>query len=174
MSRNEKRNAKHFKNVEKLSKRPRNKTKHYGKADNCKNYDEMFDQGTGENDVIIRVNTRNDKSTQNSAQSPNKSIAVFDRVTSWPIEEEVLSMLTNMSATIKYLTEKVNSLSSEIRYLRNDPKLQISGQEVTAEEVPLLRKFESYELPIQDQNRLEHLEDTLRTDKTFYIFFVSA
>lgn len=88
-------------------------------------------------------------------------------------EAEIVSIISKMSENIKFLTDKVNSLSAEISHMRNSSVLKIGNDEVSDEEKHLLEMFDSFHLPIEDQNRLEELETYLENDQTFKIFFVS-
>lgn len=152
------------------SKRTRTKSQHHGINKNVKNYDEIFEQAIEENALLVTTNTTN---KNKSDKSLDISITAIDQSTSLSVEE-VLPLLAKMSATIKYLTGKISDLHSEIKNMKNTTTLQVGDQEVTADEMPLLMRFESFELPISDANRLDSLENILKTDKTFYIFFVSV
>lgn len=88
-------------------------------------------------------------------------------------EAEIVSIISKMSENIKFLTDKVNSLSAEISHMRNSSVLKIDNDQVSDEEKHLLEMFNSFHLPIEDKNRLEELETYLENDQTFKIFFVS-
>lgn len=173
MGRTKKRKSSDLVNTEKSPKpkRSKNRTKRYGNDKIDQNWDAIFD--TEGNETNISINTRSEEKAQGIDNSQDNSGTMFDRSSSLSVEG-ILPMLANISTTVKFLTDKMNNLSSDMRHMQNSTKFQNNDQEVTADEMPQLRKFESYELPIQDQNRLEHLEKTLRIDKSFYVFFVSA
>lgn len=142
-------------------KRSRKCTNLYG--DNAmRDYNRFFDMATPDEEPVVL----------NSVEITSKVPTPLDCITSEPVED-ISSSLAAMSTTIKYLNEKVNRLTDEIRRMRNDTTLQIDSFDVKAEEMNLLRKFESFELPIQNSDQLEFLENDLKIDRSFYVFFVS-
>lgn len=175
MGRSEKRSNKTSKSFVKSSmhKRSRKSVHRFGNSETEQNYDHIFDMGNKRKDnpiidnIIYSVNT--DQSIANNAENSITDSSQGDSLS----VKDVLPILSEMFNTIKFLTEKVNNASNEIRSLQNNPKLHIDDKDVTADELPLLRKFESFTMPIQEQNQLKLLEDSLKTDKTFFIFFVS-
>lgn len=87
-------------------------------------------------------------------------------------QSEFFSIISEMRATIKYLTEKVNNLSTEIRQSQNKSFLNIGTGEVKENDMHHLKKFEVYTLPIDNLDDLEKLEMDLKNDKSFNVFFV--
>lgn len=175
MDRTEKRKLKNSHVVE--AKRVRNKVKPYGINKNPRNFNDIFDRAMKENCAPSSSNSKTSNISQNASQNLKNSgpkPAVQTESSASLSVDDILPTLAKMSATITYLRDKTNNLSNEIRLLRNSPRLQIGDQEVSAEEVPLLQTFESYELPISNKNQLDQLEDALKTDKSFYVFFVSV
>lgn len=154
------------------TKRTRQKSKHYGVNESDENYDEIFDRGAKKNSSIAST-SRNGKVSQNSINSRDISVITLDRSVSLSAVQ-LLPTIAKMSATINHLKERIDHLNSEMRRMNNNTKFQAGDREVTADEMPLLKQFESFELPIHEQTRLDNLEHTLKTNKTFYIFFVSA
>lgn len=130
-------------------------------SQNIENYDSIFKNMVSENNDPIN-NHKDDKQGNKQRKLLPKTYAIDME------NSEVLAMLENMSATIKYLSEKVSKLSSKMRQMRDDTVLYIDDNEVSPEEMPFLEKFDSYDLPICDQNRLIHLENIFRVDKSFY------
>lgn len=137
-------NAKHS------SKRQKRDVERYGSVQS-KNYNELFPIEE-ENSISNRSEAKGDQSFQN---------------------EDIISTISQMSETITFLTEKLVRLSEEVRYVQNNPVLKINSDDVPEEDILLLKKFESFELPIVDRFHLESLENDLMHDQSFNTFFVS-
>lgn len=88
-------------------------------------------------------------------------------------DSKYLLMITEMTETIKFLSEKTKSLSNKIDQSRNRTTLQIDSGNVNDQDLPHLNVFETFKLPIDDHQQLERLECCLKNDKSFNIFFVS-
>lgn len=158
------------------AKRSRTHIDRYGSNENNPtNYDDIFDESR--QDVLVSTQTKEFNTigieVQNSSSSDNLinsiSNAEYDLV---PVNE-ILPVMTKMQALIRYLVKKTDSLSDEIRQIQNKPTLSIGNDEVRVEDLPLLKIFDIYKLPIMNQDQLEKLENNLKTNKTFYVFFVS-
>lgn len=89
-------------------------------------------------------------------------------------EADIISIISQMSETIRFLSEKVYTLSEEIRTIQNSSVLKINNDDVNKDEEPLFERFQTFELPIKDNKRLDELEFDLKSDQSFKIFFVRA
>lgn len=137
-------------NVRILAKRQKSNVDRYGNFE-TKNYNELFPIEK-EDDILKRTYTAKES---DSIRGP-----------------DMHSLLLQMSETIAFLTEKLSKLSEEIRYMQNNSILKIDSDEVPEEEILLLKKFETFELPISNRTCLENLENQLKHDQTFKFFFV--
>lgn len=107
-----------------------------------------------------------------SSGSP-KNGAVMEHVGESVSMAELLSMIKKMSITIIYLNEQFNSLGEEIRQMKKQPSLLIDEEETNDDDLPFLAKMEAFNSPISERDQLEQLENVLKADKSFYLFFVS-
>lgn len=137
-------------NVRILAKRQKSNVDRYGNFE-TKNYNELFPIEK-EDDILKRTDTAKESDSIH--------------------EPDMHSLLLQMSETIAFLTGKLSKLSEEIRYMQNNSVLKIDSDEVPEEEILLLKKFETFELPIPNRTCLENLENQLKHDQTFNIFFV--
>lgn len=87
--------------------------------------------------------------------------------------KDILLMIAKMTETIKFLSDKVNSSTSKIDGMRNQTILRIDDESVDDEDLPHLNAFESFKLPLEENQQLERLESCLKHDKSFNVFFVS-
>lgn len=139
--------------------RLRKRTNRYGIDDNNNgNYDHLLGKFDEENEAKNCSFTNAAEDTQNSDNSD---------------EIHLLPIIVEMRAIIKLLTEKLNGLSTEVRDMQQNSVLNIGQNEVEEQELPQLKMFESFKLPIDERHDLEKLETHLKTDESFHIFFVS-
>lgn len=140
--------------------RLRQKTNRYGIDDNNnKNYDHLLSELGVENEQASLENIT--EPTKNATADNSNNIHLMS------------SVIVEMRAIIKLLTEKLKGLSTEVRGMQQSSVLNIGQNEITDEELPQLKKFEAFKLPINNQQDLESLETYLKTDESFHIFFVS-
>lgn len=150
-------------NRQRSSKRTRKETIHFGNK-TSKNYNDMFPiefdttrpGPSSEVRTIVHL-------SEHKSNSPRTSIR----------ETDIHLIISQMSETIEFLTEKLFRLSEEIRRIQNHSVLNIGNESVNKENEPLLEKFGTFEIPIDDQKRLEDLELELKFDQSFKTFFVS-
>lgn len=131
------------------AKRSRPVPDRYGESEKVKSYDHHF---SGE------INVENEKATHREENLSDLS------------ENEILETINKMTVTINYLSEKVNSFKTAFK---NRSTLQLKENDVLEEELPQLNKFETFKMPISDLHDLERLEEKLKDDRAFYVFFVS-
>lgn len=109
------------------SKRNRKKVNRYGNTEDGHNFDEIFEEGMAEENIVFSTKTVSENITQNTANTSDNFMNVSNQTETLPVEE-VLPMLATMSATIKYLTEKLTNMASEMRSIKTalNFKLMIS------------------------------------------------
>lgn len=149
------------------AKRVQKQTIRYGDNEK-KNYDDIFPISENETNEIPGTSANempgtSVEKTHDISVSPRNHSADFD----------CFSLIKSMSVRIKYLTTTMNGLSKQVQELQNKAVLRID-ETVREEEIPLLNKFNSFKLPIEDRARLEELNADLKSDQSFNIFFVSV
>lgn len=145
-------------NVERVLKRSKKSIDRYGRTQS-KNYNELFPY----------PEIKTDLDAEKSNQISNRCNIKGDECAQ---KDDIIPLILRMSETISFLTDKLISLSDEIRHIQNNPVLKINNDVVSEEETLLLQKFESFQLPIAERIRLEQLEADLQHDQTFNTFFV--
>lgn len=178
---------------QKSSKRSRTQTNRYGNTEKEKTYVKFLESDSDKSMESLSI--RDAELAENGVTINNLSIdfeeipngQVIENLTSGRTSEpgisaipsadtisieEILPKIEKMSGIIAYLTEKMNGFSSELRQLRNSPSLQIN-EDTNDEDSSQSKQFEAFDLPITDQNQLERLENCLKVDRTFNVFFVS-
>lgn len=125
-----------------------------------RNYDQYFDAFKPDTQTCLTAVTI-DNSVENDRKSDNE------------MHLNMLPTISEMRETIKYLSEKLTKLSAEFRQIQQNSVLNIGQNEVEDKELHLLTKFEAFKLPIGSRADLESLEFDLKSDKSFYVFFVS-
>lgn len=141
------------------AKRVQKQTIRYGDTEK-KNYNDLFPNSEDETNEMPGTSA---EKTHEISVSPRNHSADFD----------CFSLINSMSVRIKYLTTTMNGLSKQVQELQNKAVLRID-ETVREEEIPLLNKFNSFKLPIEDRVRLEELNADLKSDQSFNIFFVSV
>lgn len=156
------------KRMAKRPKRERNNTHRYGDVEKT-NYDEFF-TANGVNNDIFTISVDDKRTVQSSTNNSNVKISTESVETEH--NQMLLETVTKMSATIKFLREKVDGLTNELRQLQNTSSLNILNGDVEDQDVQNLQRLENFKLPIDDHNHLKNLDDILKQDRSFYLFFV--
>lgn len=148
-------NSDYNNNYEHSTKNPRKRKKINRYGNTNPNYNELFPNNEDVNGITNPSSTKE--------QSDDRYEA---------LETGIVSIISKMSETIKFLTEKVEALSEEIRLMQSTSVLKVDDT-VNLKETPLHEKFKSFDLPVTDRSRLENLENDLKLNQSFKIFFVS-
>lgn len=159
------------------SKRKRIETQRdYGARE--KNFNSFFDTNADAELVSTRTessvcqNVLEDHSTENHELLLAKSPDILSGESYG--SKDILRMIAEMTETIRFLAEKINSMSKRMEEMRNHTTLRIDSENIGDEDLPQFNIFETFKLPIEDNQQLERLENCLKNDKSFNIFFVSS
>lgn len=161
---NKRKNESKIENEE--SKRSRKATKRFGKRESTHSYDKFFDVA----DSLRQRSLSTDEADSQKTIHENKNSARGRH--SAMTENEIISMILAMNATIQMLLDQHVMMTEEIRRIKSTSSLEFDLNDVREEDMPLLNKTKGFSLPIAERECLEKLNSELQSDPAFKEFFV--